>query len=205
MDDYTALGNAVMQVFVKVLCKENHTTADDIKVLKCEYNRDPKKGFIKSAKGILTFVVPERSLNAGGSMFGGQATCLSDIFTSWLLMNTDLLSFEGKTRNSVSTFLQSEYIGAAKLDDIVRVEVCLDRIGKDVLFSGADFFNHESNALLYRTRHQKKIFSNVFIEWEHMKGDGDETNQNLVGDMMEKYRSAHKTFMLEREKSSPKL
>jgi len=158
------LAQATQDVMHTVLGHDRHCPVDDISVTDFEFSRDLRKGYVTSAKSTMTFIVAERSLNPGGSVFGGVVSCLADVFTTSLLMTTDMLSY-GKSRASTSTVLQVEYLNGASLGDKVRVEITLERIGRDILFSGADFHNDMSGTLLYKARHQKKIFSDKLVDW----------------------------------------
>jgi acyl-coenzyme A thioesterase PaaI-like protein len=108
------------------------------------------------------FVVSPESLNAGNALFGGLVGSLCDALTTLLHMSAGLLS--GHLYNSVSVGLQTEFLASAELGDHVVARVVVDRMGRDFVFTGCDFFLRDDGKLLYRSRHQKKMVSSVELE-----------------------------------------
>jgi acyl-coenzyme A thioesterase PaaI-like protein len=108
------------------------------------------------------FAVSPASLNAGNALFGGLVGSLCDALTTVLHMSAGLLG--GQLHNSVSVGLQTEFLAGAELGDRVLARVVVDRMGRDFVFTGCDFYLEDDGRLLYRSRHQKKVVASVDLE-----------------------------------------
>ncbi|GBG25668.1 Hypothetical Protein FCC1311_018872 [Hondaea fermentalgiana] len=113
------------------------------------------RGRLKSATGLMSFVVEKEMLNAGGNLFGGYVPSLTDSLTTVLLLSCNLRT-ERTWVPSMSTSLNVDFLDGVSLGKTVFVEIHINRIGKNVAFTDADFYRgHPSEgALLYKARHQ---------------------------------------------------
>mmetsp|Transcript_23464 Transcript_23464/g.33123 ORF Transcript_23464/g.33123 Transcript_23464/m.33123 type:complete len:182 (-) Transcript_23464:38-583(-) len=133
-------------------------------VLGCEFkviggSIEVEKDFVKAARCRISFVVPREQGNSGGALFGGSVSAITDILTTGLLFASEAKA-KKQVSFTVSTVLNVDFIAAARIGDEVIIDLNVDKFGKTLAFTSADFYSMKAgqpDKVLYRARHQKAI------------------------------------------------
>mmetsp|Transcript_7690 Transcript_7690/g.12452 ORF Transcript_7690/g.12452 Transcript_7690/m.12452 type:complete len:194 (-) Transcript_7690:37-618(-) len=144
-----------LHMFVDI--NAEHVKDCEFEVIDGYINVDKDTAKVRDSKCWVLFRMSEHvATKHTGNLFGGIVGSIADIVTTVLMSSCEVKARRLFT-TTLTTNLNIEFLGVAKMGDEVIIEVSMNKFGSTVGFTSADFYKVEGTkrSLLYRVNHHK--------------------------------------------------